>query len=87
MSRSSWLCAPGSNASEKSSFDESDKNANKKIKWKIDQGKPSKKANHEVLKRRGGIENVPSGSHVPNINQSYKISRQLNKGTTDAPNW
>ena len=43
-----------------------------------------KKATHEVLKRRGDIENVPSGSHVPNINQSHEISHQLNKGTTDS---
>ena len=53
------------------------------LKRKIEQGKPLKKATHELLQRRGSIENVPSGSHVPNINQSYKISRQLNKGSTD----
>ena len=53
------------------------------LKHKIKQGKPPKKAIHEVLKRKGGIENVPSGSHVANINQSYEISRQLNKGKTD----
>ena len=34
------------------------------LKHKIEQGKPQKKATHEVLKRRGGIGNVPSGSHV-----------------------
>ena len=99
------LCAPGRNATRKSSFNEADKHAvifengermippspksriypsvRKELKRKIEQGKPPKKVTHEVLKRGGGIENVPSGSHVPNINQLYEISRQLNKGTTD----
>ena len=43
---------------------------------------PGRNATGKVLKR-GDIENVPSGSHVPNINQSYEISRQLNKGTAN----
>ena len=55
----------------------------KNLNVKLNKLSREKKATHEVLKRRGGIENVPSGSHVPNINQSYEISRQLNKGTTD----
>ena len=43
-------------------------NARQEFKGKIEQGKPPEKATHEVIKRRGGIENVPSGSYVPNIN-------------------
>ena len=102
------LCAPGRNATGKSSFDEADKHAvisynfenaermippstksgicpsvRHELKRKIERGKPPKKATHDVLKRKGGIENVLSGSYVPNINQSYELSRQLNKGTTD----
>ena len=43
-------------------------NARQEFKGKIEQGKPPEKATHEVIKRRGGIENVPSGSYVLNIN-------------------
>ena len=42
------------------------------LKGKIEQGKPSKKATHEVLKKRGGISNAPSASHISTINQSCK---------------
>ena len=85
------LCAPGRNATGKSSFYELPSSLKshiypsvcQELKRKIEQRKPPKKATHKVLKRRGGIENVPSESHVSNINQSYEISGQLNKGTTD----
>ena len=53
------------------------------LKCKNEQGKPTKKATHEVLKERWGIENVPSGSHEPSMNQSYKISCQLIKSWTN----
>ena len=102
------LCAPGRNATGKSSFDVTDKHAvisysfedgermippspksriypsvQQELKRKIEQGKPPKKVTHEVFKRRGGFGNVSSGSHVPNINQSYEMSRQLNKDRTN----
>ena len=41
------------------------------------------------MKERWGIENLPSGSHEPSMNQSYKICCQMIKGRTNTPkkNW
>ena len=36
-------------------------------------------------KKRGGITNAPSASHIPTINQSYGITRNKNKTTSDPP--
>ena len=54
------------------------------LKRKIEQGKPRNKLLMKT-KKRGGITNAPSASHIPTINQSYGITRNKNKTTSDPP--
>ena len=55
----------------------------KDLKRKLDEGKTPKRATHEVLKEKGGIEKITYGAEVPTINQVYKISRKRSKSSQD----
>ena len=51
----------------------------KELKRKLDEGKTPKRATHEVLKEKGGIEKIIYGAEVPTNNQAYEISRKRSK--------
>ena len=51
----------------------------KELKRKLDEGKTTKRATHEVLKEKGGIEKNTCGAEVPTINQVYEISIKRSK--------
>ena len=48
-----------------------------------EKGIAPKRATHNMLKKFGGVNAVPSASHVPTITQAYEISRSLKPKNTD----
>ena len=55
----------------------------KELKRKLDEGKTPKRATHEVLKEKGGIEKITYAAEVPTIKLAYEISRKRNKSSQD----
>ena len=53
------------------------------IKRNLEKGIAPKRATHNTLKKLGGINAVPSASHIPTISQAYEISRSLKPKNTD----
>ena len=53
------------------------------LKSKLNEGKTLKRATHEVLLERGGMNRVPSAHLIPSITQAYAISRKKSKKSTD----
>ena len=53
------------------------------IKRNLEKGVAPKRATHNTLEKLGGINAVPSASHVPRISQAYEISRSLKPKNTD----
>ena len=53
------------------------------IKRNLEKGIAPKRATHNALKKLGGINAVPSASHVPTISQVYEISRSLKSKNTN----
>ena len=53
------------------------------IKPNLEKGIAPKRATHNTLKKLGGINAVPSASHVPTITQVYEILRSLKPKNTD----
>ena len=53
--------------------------------WNVNlmKAKPPKRATHEVLQERGGMDKGTSASHIPSITQAYAISRNRSKKLTD----
>ena len=53
--------------------------------WNVNlmKAKPPKRATHEVLQERGGMDKDKSASHIPSITQAYAISRKRSKKLTD----
>ena len=54
-----------------------------KIKRNVEKGIAPKKATHYALKKLGGIDAVPSVSHVSATSQAYEIPRTLKPKNTD----
>ena len=54
-----------------------------KIKRNLEKGIAPKKATHYALKKLGGIDAVPSVSHVSATSQAYEIPRTLKPKNTD----
>ena len=53
------------------------------IKRNLEKEIAPKRATHNALKKLGGINAVPSASHVPTISQVYEISRSLKSKNTN----